>query len=167
MAVTFYDRENRLLGTYSSAPLQQAEHWTDVRIGPITPGTNDAGHAIVHLCLEPAVEADLSGSAWFDDIRLGRLPRMTLEINSDNSLYVDRRDVEVTCRVSGFSDPDLRVRFELLDWQGETLANEELATQRDGPFSATGLADESIAGQGGQDAEATFCGSALASAARR
>lgn len=129
VAATFCDAQGKTLETHRSGSPPANDVWWDARVGPLSPPSGQARRAVVSLCLEPDQEADLSGSALFDDVRVWRLPRTTLQTNSENGLYLDRHDVEVTCRVSGFSDPHLLVRFALLDAEERILCEHDQEAQ--------------------------------------
>lgn len=122
MTISFYDAEHKQLETYSSEQLRQAADWTKVRIGPLTPNHQDVRLAVIGLHLHPTDKADLRGTAMFNDVWVGRLPRMTLHSNSEHNVYSDPKDVEITCNVSGIKERDPLMEFELVGVSSEHLA---------------------------------------------
>ncbi|MFV1964791.1 MAG: hypothetical protein ACC628_05170 [Pirellulaceae bacterium] len=130
ITLTFCDADRQPLEVYQSRRYDDAATWELVQIGPVTPTRRDIEWAVIALHLQPSGEADLRGAALFDDIWLGSLPRMAVEMNSDHNVYTTT-DVEVTCRVSGFSEPNPLMRFELLDVFDRLLSVEEKPMKRD------------------------------------
>jgi len=140
MEVTFYDENRKVIESFSSAKFQNLTEWRKVSIGPITPGNEDVRWAVISLHLAPTNRADLVGSASFDAISFGRLPRMSLSTNSEHNIYSAEESAKITCQLSGFkgSEPDLR--FELLDVEGTVLESHVEMLQAIGksaPFGAT------------------------------
>ena len=136
MAVTFYTADRQPLETHHSAKFTTTEGWQRVRVGPVAPESEEVAIAVIALHVRPTEEADLTGSVWFDDIWMARLPRMTLEANRRHHLYHDPNEIEVTCRASGMMQNNPLLRFELLDYRGNLLDFEELPmTESAGPRS--------------------------------
>ena len=128
-SILFYDKHNKLLETHESKPYWEATRWTPFEIGPVTPHSDQVRSAKIALHLKPREangDADLSGAAMFDDLWLGRLPRVSLETNSPHNVYSDLSEPEVECRVSGITDPNPLVQFQLLDVDGNLLLDEDV-----------------------------------------
>ncbi len=121
-SVMFYDQDLKLIETIDSKHYQHEDVWTPFQIGPVTPASDQVRWAAVALHLRPTTKADLSGAAMFDDLRLTSRPRIALETNQAHRLYADAKDVQVRCQVSGISHAEPRIRFELLDVYGQSLA---------------------------------------------
>jgi len=120
--LSLVDQEGNVLQSHASPPLTKCPDWQTVRIGPIAAVSNKAAHAVVELHLEPlGKREDLTGRAWFDDLRIVRLPRMILAANSPTGLYAKRDGIELVCEVSGIRVKNPRVQFELFDQTGQTL----------------------------------------------
>lgn len=128
-AILFYDKNHKLLETHESEYYQEAADWTPFPIGPITPKSDQVRLAKIALHLKPAEpdgDADLFGAAMFDELWLGRLPRVSLETNSPHNVYSALSAPEFMCRVSGISDPNPLVQFQLLDVDGNLLLDDEV-----------------------------------------
>ncbi|MEX0820330.1 MAG: hypothetical protein WD070_12090 [Pirellulaceae bacterium] len=136
-AVMFYDQDRKLLETLESSRHRQTTDWTRFQIGPAAPSSDQVRWAVIALHLEPTAQADLTGSAMFDNLRFFKLPRVSVETNHRNNVYVHPSDVEITCHVSGISHPAPRVRFELEDVYGTILETHETAMQSNRPEAAT------------------------------
>jgi hypothetical protein len=125
-SLLFYDEDRKnLLETHESKRYQQVGSWTRFQIGPVIPASGQVREAVIALHLKPTDRVDLTGAAMFDDLWFGNLPRVSLETNSDHNVYEDRRDVQVTCNVSGISHPNPLVRFELFDVDGNQLVKHQ------------------------------------------
>ena len=105
VSLTFYDADQRQLSCHLSTRLQAADGWQRIGIGPVAPPVENARTVVIGVHLEPRDpgQADLTGEALFDEIWLGRLPRMTLVANSTHNVYTQPEGVEVTCAGFGHS----------------------------------------------------------------
>lgn len=145
-AITFLDESLAPLETVTSKPYQ-VDEWTEVEIGPITPSDPSARWAVIELHLQPTRQADLRGSAWFDDLWLGKLPRMSIiaDRNAPFNVFTSGDQVSVTCHVSGFSLESKLLSFELLDVDGRVIATDnreiEVDTPKNSPNSRQGWRD--------------------------
>ncbi|MEX2140045.1 MAG: hypothetical protein WD894_12340 [Pirellulales bacterium] len=122
LALTFLDANNKPLETIRSEPIRRTTDWTKVRIGPVASTSQQVESALVTLHLGPTDKVDLKGFAWFKDIWLGRLPRMTLTADHRSHLYFDNETPQITCSASGFAEQHTKVIFELLDVRGDVAA---------------------------------------------
>lgn len=120
--VIFLDGENKPLRTFSSPPTNRASDWEPITIGPLSPDTPGIRKAVLALHLRPTDKADLFGSAMFDDLWLGVVPRITVEANRRLHLYTDPKEVEITCQISGLEEPEATMKFELWDQDGQSVA---------------------------------------------
>ena len=110
------------LESYRSEESLDTKGWVRVRLGPIAPKDFRVRSAIIGLHVEPGVRADLKGVARFDDIRLTRIPRISLTANSRHHLFTDPSRIEVQCKSSGFTEKDKTVIFRLEDALGNLVA---------------------------------------------
>ncbi|MGC4006082.1 MAG: NEW3 domain-containing protein [Pirellulales bacterium] len=131
VALTFFDAKRRPIETIISPKIQRTNGWETIRIGPLLPPKNNVTHVELALRLEPLEkDADLRGWAEFADVRIGRLPRITLSSNRVDRIYQEPERPEITCQASGFYDPDARVEFELLDLRGKVLSTHKSTLRR-------------------------------------
>ncbi|MDP6722958.1 MAG: hypothetical protein QGF59_30120, partial [Pirellulaceae bacterium] len=82
MEVIFYDENRKVIESFKSAQFRNLPDWREVLIGPVTLENPRVRWASIALHLSPSERADIVGSASFDKISLGRLPRMSLSTNS-------------------------------------------------------------------------------------
>jgi hypothetical protein len=144
ISLSFFDENNTLLETFTSRPAQPSD-WTAVQIGPVAPQDSRAKYARIALTLRPKdSQEDLTGIAWFDDLQLLQVPRMTLRTSKPTGLYQEVGSAEVICDVSGVSEADPRLTFELLDHQNLQLATHTVAVSanRKPQPAARGAKDE-------------------------
>jgi len=126
-SLVFYDTDRKPLETHYSKRVQKLPEWKKIVVGPVTPHHDNISQAIIGLHLAPHApqQADLRGAALFDDVWLGRMPRMTLHTNSEHNVYTDPSGVNVTCKVSGILERDPMMTFELIDVGSNQLAKME------------------------------------------
>lgn len=135
--VTFLDADQRELAEFSSPRRRVTDGWEKLRIGPITKVSAKARYARISLCLLPTTRPDLHGSALFDDVWFGRMPRMTLSAEPNTRLVEVGQEVRITCHVSGFNLSQPRLHWKLEDASRQTLAESEQAfTLADDPRGA-------------------------------
>ena len=130
----FLDSDKKPIGKpETSTKIRKASRWTDVTVGPTTSIKRGARFAQLIARVSPGEKADLTGSVWFDDIRLARVPRMDLVTNRAHNLFTDAADIELSCRVSGIETDSAWVDFELFDQWGKSIAQgkEELIKNAD------------------------------------
>jgi hypothetical protein len=121
--LTLLDIQGQVVERHGSPPLVKTAGWQTVKIGPIAAINNQAVRAVVSLHLAPlGKREDLTGKAWFDDVRMVRLPRMTLLASgSATGVYSNRESAALVCEVSGICVPNPQVRFELFDHTGKKI----------------------------------------------
>lgn len=124
ISLTFYDHDQKPLESYVSQQHQAAPEWRKIAIGPVAPADERVSQAVIGLHLEPRdpKHPDLRGAALFDDIWLGRLPRMALKTDCSHNVYTRPDDIQVRCDVSGIPEREPSMTFELIDVRGERLA---------------------------------------------
>ncbi|MFW6114572.1 MAG: hypothetical protein ACOC7K_02430 [bacterium] len=133
-SLSFFNKEQTEQETYTSDKLTTASEWQDLVIGPLIPRNPNVKVAVIGLHLVPTMQSDLTGAAMFDNIRLARLPNMTLETAKPNNLYQEPGPKRITCTVSGIQRPDAPVEFELVGVNGQTLARDELKLSPHSPL---------------------------------
>jgi hypothetical protein len=121
--LALYDDLGNVLERHRSPLVSSDDQWQTVKIGPITAADPRATKAAISLHVEPrARRHDLAGSVHFANLRLSRLPRITVTAGNEHHLFTSLSDVEITCELSGITEPSAEVSFELLDLHGKQLA---------------------------------------------
>jgi hypothetical protein len=126
LTLTFLNDDRRGKETHRSAEWVDLPNWTRVRIGPLPPARPDVQWAIIGLHLLPTDRADLRGAAMFDDLRLARLPRLTLTATRAPPCFSRPEEVEIFCGVSGIAESTPQVLLELFDVTGRPIVAETL-----------------------------------------
>jgi hypothetical protein len=142
MEVTFYDENRKEIESFRSADYKNLTDWREVLIGPIAPGNEQVRWAVISLHLTPTDRADLVGSASFDEITFGRLPRMSLSTNSDHNIYTPQDTVKITCQLSGFKGSEPQLRFELRDVEGNVESSHVVKLEAIGKSATVGAANQ-------------------------
>jgi hypothetical protein len=144
MKLSLYDEQGSLLETHDS-PATQSNDWKASRVGPVSTSDSRVRFAKISLILRPQeVLEDLTGVAYFDDLRLLQVPRMKLRTAAVTGLYHQPGAAEVICEVSGVSEPDPRVTFELLDYEDRVLATHSVAVRPTSPVARTTKSGKAI-----------------------
>ncbi len=121
-SITWLDAKQNPLGTIESPPATRSEDWQTLRLGPVSSSNSLARFARVGLHVTPVGGQDLRGVIRFDDVWMARLPRIEVFTPRPHNLFTELDQVEVHCRLSGLKQQVSRVRFDLFDVQGTTLA---------------------------------------------
>lgn len=125
MSLVLLDEHQRPLGSLETEKLRGTQPWSPVRLGPIAAVNPQTRFVSIGLHLQPAAggpAADLKGSAWFTDIWLGRMPRVTLSTGRPLNLVNTKDRLAVTCTATGFPEGKLEAEFALDDGHGQLLA---------------------------------------------
>ncbi len=153
VSLWFQDAHGRTLERWESRLVRgTTPQWQLLQVGPVTPGNVQTRFAIVVLRLVPNDGIDLTGEAWFDDLWVGRLPRMSLEADSAGGIYTDGDSIEIRCTVSGSGEEFPDIRFILRDATGKVIDQERRALagnmlkRDDGPSSDTADSRREFAG---------------------
>lgn len=123
-SLTFYDAEDRFLERYESPRLRSASVWRTLQIGPLTPHSGQVRKAVIGLHVAPTDRADLHGQVRFDDVRLARLPRMTLTANRPHHVYADPQAIVIACEAWGMREPNPDLELRVLDLDGAVVDSE-------------------------------------------
>ncbi len=123
-SVSLWDKKWKRLEAFRSKKICDSQGWKKLRLGPIEPRRGNVRFAVIGLHLEPGARADLTGTARFTDVWLGRLPRIALLANSLHHVYTDPGEILVTCKASGLPEKDPPIAFCLEDAFGKLLAHQ-------------------------------------------
>ena len=124
LSLTFFDRHDQPVEVHWSDPLGGENDWTGVHLGPVSTAHSETVKAAVGLHVLPRTSSDLHATVRFDDVWLGRLPRMVVRTSRPVNLYDDPSQVEVGIELSGIRDEELEIHLTLLDALGRELQHE-------------------------------------------
>ncbi|GIX04246.1 MAG: hypothetical protein KatS3mg114_0115 [Planctomycetaceae bacterium] len=120
------DRRRRVQRFVSTAIVGTSDRWYRVRIGPIHPHP-EAYYLVLgcHLALGPGPRHDIGSIVWFDDLKLGQLPRLEIESNFLSHFLNEEAPLRVNHRVSGL-DPGKQYQLQtrLFDLQDAEIAHQ-------------------------------------------
>ncbi len=126
LTISFLDGQGKTVGTFESQRFHTVKEWTKVRLGPLSATSDKVQSAVIELRVEPRGVADLKGTVWFDDLWLGRLPRISMSTNSPCNVYSsDAPPPEITCKVSGILERDPEMTFELIDCSNQSADRQQ------------------------------------------
>lgn len=134
ISISLLDHRRQRVQRVLSRPVtgQHAE-WVTIDIGPITPA-DGVRFAVLgcHLVPGPSDRHDIGGRVWFDNLSLGRLPRMELESNFYRHFVSGESPVELHCKVSGL-DPGYQYHLDFVfqDVDGNVLDTVRLPLEED------------------------------------
>jgi len=123
VGIRFLDATKKLLDVVESPHWRDVPLWRKWRIGPVAntpPGTR---YLQVALHTQPTMGVDLQGKVYFDEIRVSRLPRVTLVSGSPHNIFqaAAGQTVELECRLWGYRGAPPELTLEWLDALGSTL----------------------------------------------
>lgn len=122
LALLLQDQNGNTLETHIAPPIADKAEWQRVAIGPMAPHSQEVRRAVISLEVTPRGRTgDLHGCTLLDGVRLSRLPRMTLETNSDTNLFASVSQPEVCCRISGIPQQAPAIQFQLLNERNELV----------------------------------------------
>ncbi|MBI1903831.1 MAG: hypothetical protein HYS13_22230 [Planctomycetia bacterium] len=140
LSARFLDERGQPLAVYFSRGIGETSDWTELSVAAIAPPPG-ARSLSVGLHLQPGGPGDspergvplalpdLKGSAWFDEVVVRRLPRVTLDVYDPKSalsepspnLLISPHDVELVARLEGWPAGRFMARLELFDPRGNLL----------------------------------------------
>ncbi len=127
-------RRERIERRLSRPVLDTGGEWVQVRIGPLTPDPS-VHFAVLGCHLAPGSEdlRDIKAQVWFDELVLGRMPR--LELNSSFFTHFLKPDapLKLSSRVSGLdAGHQYTLEYFLRDANSTVLANSMNLLEADG-----------------------------------
>jgi hypothetical protein len=149
--LSLIDDEGHEVQKHVTQPLTKCPEWKTIELPPIDAVSDKVAKAVVSLHLAPlGKHEDLKGRAWFDDLRIMRLPRMQLTSVGSLGIYGKKDSPELVCSVSGIRVRNPLVRFELFDHEGQRLSQSStalLSTADAAKWAAKELPADGYAGQ--------------------
>jgi hypothetical protein len=125
VALRFLDAQFRELQSEFGPRLRHDTAWTKVRVGPARCEHVDARYVVVELRLGPTDTADLKGSASFDDVWLGRLPRKNVRGSRPFNVFREGEPIELSLTLTGMVNQPATARLDIYDREGKLVASDE------------------------------------------
>lgn len=126
--VEFLDEGKKLLGRqHLSERLGKTTEWTRLQLGPLAPPLSaDVKFMRVACFTQAGALPDLSGSAYFGDLWVGRLPRLHVKTSGDLQIFDADQPKTIGVKVTGIEQRSLSGQFVLYDAEGEVLAQDAI-----------------------------------------
>lgn len=122
-------RKERLQQFVTRAVSGSHKDWVKLELGPLVPHP-DARFVVMGCHIASGQEPDLTGNVWFDDISMGRLPRLKLTADVRDRYVAPGASIPISVEVSGV---EVGVPFDLFmsltDIKGKTLAERQERVQ--------------------------------------
>ncbi|MEM6799274.1 MAG: hypothetical protein AAF589_07140 [Planctomycetota bacterium] len=119
----YLDRDGKVKQTLRSDELPSDGEWRRVVLGPERPADPTIDRAVLRIDTERGEHGDLQGEVSIADVWFGRMPSLSVSANNPFHVYTDPSAVVVTCSLSGISERDPEIRFQLLDATSSELGN--------------------------------------------
>ena len=126
LSLSFLNHRRQRVQRVLSVPVSGTHKgWVRVRLGPIFPRP-DVKLVVVGCHLVNGKRKDLRGHVWFDDLRLGRIPQLSLVRNLNRHFKSPDSPIKVTAKIGGLDPgPQYRLQLALMDQSGK-LVNSSL-----------------------------------------
>ncbi|GAB4153707.1 MAG: hypothetical protein Tsb009_30160 [Planctomycetaceae bacterium] len=123
ISVSFLNHKRQRVQRFLTQPVSGTHKgWVRLRLGPMPP-RDDVRFVVVGCHLTHGTMMDIHGKVWFDNIRLGRLPRLSLVTNFQTHFKIPQAPVIITANVGGLdTKSQYRLRLELFDSQRNVVA---------------------------------------------
>ena len=100
-SISFLNQKRQRIQRFLTQPVTGTHRdWVCLRAGPMTPH-EDARYVAIGCHLVQSKGRDVRGSVWFDDLWLGRLPRLSLATNFAAHFKERDQPIQITAKVSG------------------------------------------------------------------
>jgi hypothetical protein len=143
ISLSLRDGQGKVLETFVSEQIESAAEGKKIRLGPLVATSEQVRSAVISLHLEPIGDmSDLRGCALFDDIWLGRLPRMSLTTNRADNVYMVGAPIEIQCKVSGIFERNPLMRCEVVDVDGQPVGEPFIRRMENKPSAALAPRDK-------------------------
>ncbi len=123
ISVSFLNHRRERVQRFLTTPVSGTHsRWVCVTLGPMTP-LPDVRFVVFGCHVVDDGKQDYRGDVWFDDLWLGRLPRLALQSNFAAHFRNTGQSIEITTTLSGL-DPDeqYELRLQMEDAGGRVVA---------------------------------------------
>ena len=131
----FLDAELNLIGKqHLSQRLGGTRDWTKLTVGPIAEDSDAVRFLRIACFTQHGQSKDLTGTVYFDDLWVGKLPRAMVTTSGAFRLFDLNESRHVDVRVTGAQDRRMDARFFLYDIDGKPISEKvaELVPDRNG-----------------------------------
>ena len=121
LSISFLNARRQRLQRFVTKPVSGTHRdWVRVQIGPVEPHP-DAVFVVIGCHVVHGEQQDISGHVWFDDLWIGKLPRLKL-LNTVRTRYLTPKDpIQIDALVSGLEKDSI---FTLKQSLSDVFGNE-------------------------------------------
>lgn len=134
LLLEFLDSRQRVVGSqHLSQKIGGTQDWTTVTIGPVAPPSNTVRFVRIACFSQHGQLMDLEGTVYFDDLWVGRLPRVHVTSSAPYRLFELSEPKTVSIEVTGLDGRELDALFYLYDEKRQPISEQvaELSLQAD------------------------------------
>ncbi len=140
-----FDRDGSQVGAYQTTSVSGTQPWRTVRTSHINTVSEGMLRGEIHMIVQQTAKQYGRGIARFDNIRLQRMPTLTIKTNLINNITAPKSTVDFACFAAGLSASVVDVQLTITDIDGKTILQDSkpLLRQEDpslpplGRFTAT------------------------------
>jgi hypothetical protein len=122
LMLSFYGKTSGSpLKSVSSLPIHHTGGWQKIEAGPVHSDSADISSVSVGLFVIPKKRSDFGGIVDFTNIEIRESPNVVLSADAPHHIYTQRRDVDVSCKLTGIDPRQQSVDFVLEDPFGRVL----------------------------------------------
>ena len=127
VSLSFLNHKRERVQRFLTQPVSGTHHeWVEVTLGPLQP-LPEVRFVVIGCHLAHDGKKDFQGDAWFDDLTLGRLPRLSLLSNFATHFKEGGRPIEVKAAISGLDEGhQYQLRLEMENADGQVLAQKTI-----------------------------------------
>ncbi|VAX37605.1 hypothetical protein MNBD_PLANCTO02-2077 [hydrothermal vent metagenome] len=116
ISVSFLNHKRQRLQRFLSKPVSGThKKWVKVRIGPIIPQKN-VRFVVIGCHLVHEKKMDIQGTAWFDNLAIAQLPRMSLDSDFHSHFVKPGTGIQIKCRYSGLQQKSkYQLHLQMID----------------------------------------------------
>ncbi|MCH8830140.1 MAG: hypothetical protein IID45_11245 [Planctomycetes bacterium] len=133
LSISLLNHKRQRVQRFLSRPVSGTHKgWVRLRIGPVSPLPN-VRFIVIGCHLTHGKMMDIHGRVWFDEIRIGRLPRLSLVSNFKTHFRVPQSPIVIVARVGGLDSKNkYRLRLQIFDHRSQLTAEtvRPLVTQK-------------------------------------
>ncbi|MHC4878671.1 MAG: NEW3 domain-containing protein [Planctomycetota bacterium] len=126
LSVSFLNSRRQRLQRFVTKPVTGTHrNWVRLQAGPIEPHP-DASFVVIGCHIVHGEQQDITGHVWFDDLWLGKLPRLKL-LNTVRTRYLTPKDpINIEALVSGLElDSDFTLKQSVADVFGNVILKDK------------------------------------------
>jgi hypothetical protein len=118
--------KGNIIDTYSTRPVSGARPWNSLRTTNISVSERGKVRGEISIRVQPTDSKFGRGTARFDNIRLRRMPTLTIKSNMANNISTPGSVIEFTCFAAGLSAEKNDIELNITDIDGQEVLRQSL-----------------------------------------